>query len=202
MALTDKLAAIGDAIRAQTGKEEKLTLDQMPDEIAGISGGGGGEDVTAETAEYTEKLSTLETAITELEEELGRKASGGGGDVGGLTQHARVYATPEIGGLFTITNPLGGLARKITITCPDGSPTLTASGMIQKCTMDADVGLGSLYYIHATNGAISCTGTRQEATANANARFAISEGLINAKSYASSNGTWDTTCEYVIDIWQ
>lgn len=41
MALTDKLAAIGDAIRAQTGKEEKLTLDQMPDEIAGISGGGG-----------------------------------------------------------------------------------------------------------------------------------------------------------------
>lgn len=42
MALTDKLAAIGDAIRAKTGKEEKLTLDQMPDEIAGISGGGGG----------------------------------------------------------------------------------------------------------------------------------------------------------------
>ena len=42
MALTDKLSAIGDAIRAQTGKEEKLTLDQMPDEIAGISGGGGG----------------------------------------------------------------------------------------------------------------------------------------------------------------
>ena len=38
MALTDKLSAIGDAIRAQTGKEEKLTLDQMPDEIAGISG--------------------------------------------------------------------------------------------------------------------------------------------------------------------
>lgn len=41
MAITDKLAAIGDAIRAKTGKPEKLTLDQMPDEIAGISGGGG-----------------------------------------------------------------------------------------------------------------------------------------------------------------
>ena len=49
MALTDKLAAIGDAIRAQTGKEEKLTLDQMPDEIAGIS--GGGVDVPTYTGE-------------------------------------------------------------------------------------------------------------------------------------------------------
>lgn len=47
MALTDKLSAIGDAIRAKTGKEEKLTLDQMPDEIAGISGGGGGGGASA-----------------------------------------------------------------------------------------------------------------------------------------------------------
>ena len=42
MALTDKLSAIGEAIRAKTGKSDKLTLDQMPGEIAGITGGGGG----------------------------------------------------------------------------------------------------------------------------------------------------------------
>lgn len=42
MALTDKLSAIGNAIRAKTGKTDKLTLDQMPGEIAGITGGGGG----------------------------------------------------------------------------------------------------------------------------------------------------------------
>lgn len=42
MALTDKLSAIGEAIRAKTGKSDKLTLDQMPSEIAGITGGGGG----------------------------------------------------------------------------------------------------------------------------------------------------------------
>ncbi len=41
MALTDKLSAIGEAIRAKTGKSDKLTLDQMPGEIASISGGGG-----------------------------------------------------------------------------------------------------------------------------------------------------------------
>lgn len=42
MALIDKLNAIGEAIRAKTGKSEKLTLDEMPTEIASISGGGGG----------------------------------------------------------------------------------------------------------------------------------------------------------------
>ena len=40
MALINKLNAIGDAIREKTGKEDLLTLDQMPDEIRGIGGGG------------------------------------------------------------------------------------------------------------------------------------------------------------------
>lgn len=41
MALTEKLSAIGDAIREKTGKEELLTLAQMPLEIASIETGGG-----------------------------------------------------------------------------------------------------------------------------------------------------------------
>ena len=41
MALIEKLEAIGNAIRAKTGKTDKLSLDQMPVEIAGIEGGGG-----------------------------------------------------------------------------------------------------------------------------------------------------------------
>ena len=36
MALIDKLNAIGDAIRENTGKTDKLTLDEMPNEIASI----------------------------------------------------------------------------------------------------------------------------------------------------------------------
>lgn len=40
MALTEKLSAIGDAIRAKTGGSELLTLDQMPTEIAAIQTGG------------------------------------------------------------------------------------------------------------------------------------------------------------------
>lgn len=38
---SDKLEAIADAIRDKTHKSGKLTLDQMPDEIESISGGGG-----------------------------------------------------------------------------------------------------------------------------------------------------------------
>lgn len=45
MALTEKLAAIGNAIRAKTGGTEKLTLDQMPDEIASITTGGGADSI-------------------------------------------------------------------------------------------------------------------------------------------------------------
>ena len=36
MAITDKLAAVADAIRGKTGKAELMTLDQMPGEIEGI----------------------------------------------------------------------------------------------------------------------------------------------------------------------
>ena len=42
MELTNKLSAIGDAIRKKTGKSELLTLDAMPGEIASIETGGGG----------------------------------------------------------------------------------------------------------------------------------------------------------------
>lgn len=37
MALTDKLAAIGDAIRAKSGKTAKISLDEMPSEIRALS---------------------------------------------------------------------------------------------------------------------------------------------------------------------
>lgn len=48
MALTEKLTAIGDAIRSKTGGGEKLTLEQMVTEIEGISTGSGGGADTGE----------------------------------------------------------------------------------------------------------------------------------------------------------
>ena len=57
MALTDKLTAIGNAIRTKTGGTGLLTLDQMATEIANIQGGGGGGSwstatITAPTTTY------------------------------------------------------------------------------------------------------------------------------------------------------
>ena len=46
MALTDKLSAVGNAIRVKTGKTALLTLDEMPAEIASIQTGGGGGSAT------------------------------------------------------------------------------------------------------------------------------------------------------------
>ena len=59
MAIIEKLEAIGNAIRAKTGKSEKLSLDQMPSEIASIESGGGGEENSIEKyfeAQYAEVI--------------------------------------------------------------------------------------------------------------------------------------------------
>lgn len=48
MALTDKLSAIGNAIRAKTGGSDLLTLDEMPQEIQSIQTGGSGGEASSE----------------------------------------------------------------------------------------------------------------------------------------------------------
>lgn len=58
MALTDKLSAIGNAIRAKTGGSAKLTLDEMPNAIASISGEGGGDVINCNCRIYTGSAST------------------------------------------------------------------------------------------------------------------------------------------------
>jgi len=67
MALTEKLTSIADAIRAQSGKADKLTLAQMPNEIAGLQGLNftvvGGAAAPASPAENTIWVNTT-AAIT------------------------------------------------------------------------------------------------------------------------------------------
>lgn len=57
MALTDKLSAIGAAIREKGGTTELLTLAQMPDAIAALPTGGGGEDPIPNPLVYDGNLS-------------------------------------------------------------------------------------------------------------------------------------------------
>ena len=51
MALTDKLTAIADAIRAKNGGTDKLTLAQMPEKITNIQTGTDTGDATAESGD-------------------------------------------------------------------------------------------------------------------------------------------------------
>ena len=51
MALTDKLTAIADAIRAKDGGTDKLTLAQMPEKITNIQTGTDTGDATAEAGD-------------------------------------------------------------------------------------------------------------------------------------------------------
>lgn len=68
MALTDKLKAIGDAIRAKTGKTDALTLDQMVTEIEGITTGGGANPV--ETSVFDPTKETILTRSTATQREV------------------------------------------------------------------------------------------------------------------------------------
>ena len=59
MALTEKLTAIADAIRAKTGNSGGLTLAQMPGEIAGIQAGSDG-GFTDGNLMFSEHIVTVE----------------------------------------------------------------------------------------------------------------------------------------------
>ena len=89
MALTDKLSAIGDAIRAKTGGTDMLTLDQMPTAIAGIqTGSGSGGDYNIIVTNNSD--GTQSFAITD--------ASGSSGGSGFWDED---YAKQIIEGTFT-----------------------------------------------------------------------------------------------------
>lgn len=71
MALTDKLTAIADAVRAKTGSTALLTLDEIVAAIGGISGGGGPftNATTLGVYEATEDVSAIQIDwLTEWDE--------------------------------------------------------------------------------------------------------------------------------------
>lgn len=67
MALTEKLSAIGNAIRSKTGGTDLLTLDEMPQEIQSIqTGGGGGADTGLADSIVDGSITTYSSDIQSL----------------------------------------------------------------------------------------------------------------------------------------
>lgn len=63
-ALDAAMTDIADAIRTKTGKTDPMTIEQMPSEIEGISGGGGGE--VDENWKYSDKMTFANVNVPEL----------------------------------------------------------------------------------------------------------------------------------------
>ena len=59
MALTDKLTAIADAIRAKDGTTGKMTLAEMPDKIAAIQTGGGSSSASPKDVNFYDYDGTI-----------------------------------------------------------------------------------------------------------------------------------------------
>ena len=67
MALTDKLTAIANAIRAKDGSTATMTLDQMPEKIAAISGSPIVDENLENTVQYRQMNATAAEFITDVD---------------------------------------------------------------------------------------------------------------------------------------
>lgn len=117
--------------------------------------------------------------------------------VGTLTKYAKITAKPESNTSFIIENPLGGIAKKISVIMTPYE--LTSKRRCRKYVADYDLGIAVgeysdtdskvLYASRLTNGTIE------------NGNFKITEGQIVLYSYNSANA-WETNSEYVVEIYQ
>lgn len=81
MALINKLNNIGDAIRAKTGKEDKLTLEQMVTEIAAIETGGSKPAVIEALVVTENGIYTPSEGVDGFNPVTVNVPTGGGGDL-------------------------------------------------------------------------------------------------------------------------
>ena len=116
MALTDKLTAIANAIRAKDGSTATMTLDQMPEKIAAISGSPIVDDSLENTVQYRQMNATAAEFIADVD----------------YTENANDYSVTKVIPYYSATTTYSkeepdGLKVKVpantTLTVAQGSKT-------------------------------------------------------------------------------
>lgn len=134
MALTDKLTAVADAIRAKNGGAEKMTLAQMPEKIANIQTGTDTGDATAEAGD----LRKGKTAYAKGEKIVGTLEESGGG-TSYVVGEPVTFTLPKWDAPNEGTTPLHGLqaegykigANGVQLGLPSDSSVVNTQAMIE-----------------------------------------------------------------------
>lgn len=143
------------------------------------------------TGEVEAQATLLDQAIAALQ----GKAAGGGGGSG--VQYAKFTAAPTNTATFTIENPLGGLARLVSVSKVD--PITGTTRRISKYLTDAVLGIGVMETSSASD-VVRYTVKKADSSPG-NSQFAVSDGQIVLKQYNSAN-TFVSGEMYEIEIWK
>ena len=124
-------------------------------------------------------------------------AEGGSGAVGNLTKYTKVIAKPESATSFVIANPLGGIAKYISVVMTPYE--LTSRRRCRKYVADYNLGIAVGEYSD-TDSLVLYTSKLTTGTVE-NATFKITEGQIILHRYNSANA-WESSAEYEIEIYE
>lgn len=141
------------------------------------------------------EVSEQENLIQQIKTVLEGKAAGGGS--GGDTKYIKFTAKPESTTSFSIQNPLGGIAKIVSINRVSG--TATSNIKISKCVVSWGIKYGAVYAVY-TGGTVKYGIDGVTGSPN-NAQFTVTDGTIKIYRYNSST-TWDDSNEYEVEIWQ
>lgn len=117
--------------------------------------------------------------------------------LGNLSKYIKFKVKPTSTTVFNIENPLGGIAKKVSVTM---SPyVLTSKRRCRKYIADYDLGIAVGEY--SDTGSSVLYASKKTTQEIENGCFKITEGKISLYRYNSANA-WETDSEYEVEIWQ